>query len=73
MKQQTKSTDASSAATCTGSQPSSTSTKAQYQQLREMLAEGSWNPFQRADGQMLEKLHREAAKRVIERTEDAWL
>jgi len=47
--------------------------KARSQQLQEMLAEGSWNPFQRADGQMLEKIHRDAARKVIEQTEDAWL
>jgi hypothetical protein len=47
--------------------------KAQSQQLQEMLDAGSWNPFQRADSRILEKLHRDAAKRIIERTEDAWL
>lgn len=67
------STDAKSAATCTASPPSSMSMKEQSQRLQEMLHEGSWNPFQRASGTLLERLHKQAAKRIIETTEDAWL
>lgn len=72
-QKQAASTDARSAATCTSSQPLNNSTKVSSQHLQEMLDAGSWNPFQRVPGTLLEKLHREAARRVIRTTEDAWL
>lgn len=55
----TPSTDAKSARTSIGSQLLRQPSKARYLLLREMLREGSWNPFQRADGVLLEKINRD--------------
>ena len=72
-RKQAASTDEKSVPTSTCSEPWNSSTKVSSQHLQEMLDAGSWNPFQRVPGTLLEKLQREAAKRVIRKTEDAWL
>lgn len=72
-QQQEQHTDGKSAATCTSSQPSSNSIKARSQLLHEKLTSGKQNPFERVDGKLLEHLHKQASKRIIATTEDAWL
>ena len=69
----TPSTDAKSARTSTGSQLLRQPSKARYLLLREMLREGSWNPFQRADGALLEKINRdmERERKKLTTYEDA--
>lgn len=69
----TPSTDAKSVATSISSQLLRQPSKARYLLLREMLREGSWNPFQRADGALLEKINRdmERERKKLTTYEDA--
>lgn len=69
----TPSIGAESAGTSIGSQLLRQPSKARYLLLREMLREGSWNPFQRADGALLEKINRdmERERKKLTTYEDA--
>ena len=67
-----KRTAAENAATSTASQRSSKSMKEQFLELRESLQNGTHNPFQRVDGQVLERIHRATKKHLeLEDVEDA--
>lgn len=72
MRRQTKSTDGANAPTTTGSPLSSKSTTAASLALLESLTNGTHNPFERVDGQLLERLQRLSKKHLeIEDMEDA--
>jgi hypothetical protein len=70
----TKRTAAGSAATSTASQRSNKSMKAQSLALLESLRNGTQNPFERVDPQLLEAAHRLHSKpNKLEDIEDALL
>lgn len=66
-----KHTAAGSAATSTASQPSNKSLKVQSLALRESLMNGTHNPFVRADGRLLERIHHDLTKRTPTSYEDS--
>lgn len=62
MPRQTQHTDAENAATFTGLQPKKSYTQEQFREAQESLRSGTHNPFQRVDGAILERLHKQTRK-----------
>lgn len=74
MKPRTPRTDAASVPTCTSSTHAKSYTTAQFRAVQESLQTCSQNPFQRVDGAILERLHKQHTRpNPLDDIEDALL